>query len=143
MRLSSRIDANEREPSLVTTNANQAEIGLCLFLAGADGDASKEEIAELKKKMKEMLEAGTSDGVLDALIDGEQGAIEDAGRAGYLAKLKDRIAADRREPAFRMAVDVAFADELNVDEDKCVREVAKALGIDAKLVDEIAGPAIG
>jgi uncharacterized tellurite resistance protein B-like protein len=142
MRVSSRIDANEREPSLVTTNANQAEIGLCLFLAGADGDASKEEIAELKKKMKDMLEAGTSEGVLDALIDGEQGAI-DEGRAGYLAKLKDRIAADRREPAFRMAVDVAFADELNVDEDKCVREVAKALGIDAKLVDEIAGPAIG
>ena len=143
MRVSSRIDANEREPSLVTTNANQAEIGLCLFLAGADGDASKEEIAELKKKMKEMLEAGTSDGVLDALIDGEQGAIEEAGRAGYLTKLKDRIAADRREPAFRMAVDVAFADELNVDEDKCVREVAKVLGIDDKLVDEIAGPAIG
>jgi uncharacterized tellurite resistance protein B-like protein len=143
MRLASRIHANEREPSLVTTNANQAEIGLCLFLAGADGDASAEEIAELKSKMKAMVEDGTSDGMLGVLIDNEQGAIEEAGREAYLAKLKDRIAADRREPAFRMAVDVAFADELNVDEDKCVREVAKVLGIDDKLVDEIAGPAIG
>jgi uncharacterized tellurite resistance protein B-like protein len=127
----------------VTTNANQAEIGLCLFLAGADGDASNEELAELKTKMKATLEAGTSDGVIDALIDGEQSAIEEAGRAAYLAKLTERIAKDRREAAFRMAVDVAFADELNVAEDTCVREVAKALGIDAKLVDEIAGPAIG
>ena len=142
MPISSRIHAHEREPH-VTTNANQAEIGLCLFLAGADGDASQEELAELRTKMKATLEAGTSDGVIDALIDGERAAIEDAGRAVYLGKLPDRIAKDRREAAFRMAVDVAFADELNVAEDKCVREVARSLGIDANLVDEIAGPAIG
>jgi uncharacterized tellurite resistance protein B-like protein len=127
---------------MVTTSANQAEIGLCLFMADADGETSAEELEELKNKMQTMVASGTSEALIGALADAERGAIADQGRAGYLAKLKDRIPADRREAAFRAAVDVAFADMLTSAEDKCVRDVAAALGIDAKLVDEIAGPAI-
>ena len=101
------------------------------------------ELAEIRGKIRAMVEKGTSDGILDTLVDAERGEIEDQGRPGYLAKLKDRIKENRREPALRAAVDVAFADVLTVEEDRCVREVVKALGLTAKLADELAGPAIG
>jgi uncharacterized tellurite resistance protein B-like protein len=127
---------------MVTTSANQAEIGLCLFMADADGETSAEELEELKNKMQTVVASGTSGAMMDALADAERGVIADQGRAGYLAKLKDRIPADRREAAFRAAGDVAFADMLTAAEDTGVREVAAALGLNAKLVDEIAGPAI-
>ncbi len=128
---------------MLITNENKAEVGLCLYLAGADGDVSAEELTELREKIRAMAEKGTSDGILDTLVDAERGEIDDQGRPAYLAKLKDRIEASRREPALRAAVDVAFADVLTVEEDRCVREVVKALGLEAKLADELAGPAIG
>lgn len=128
---------------MLITNENKAEVGLCLYLAGADGDVSTEELAEIRGKIRAMVEKGTSDGILDTLVDAERGEIEDQGRPGYLTKLKDRIKENRREPALRAAVDVAFADVLTVEEDRCVREVVKALGLSAKLADELAGPAIG
>jgi tellurite resistance protein len=127
---------------MVTTNANQAEIGLCLLVASADDDLAEEELAELRVKLRATVEVDTNDAILDALIDSERRAIAEQGTEAYLEKLITRIPEDQRRAALASAVDVAFADGLDASEDKFVRRIAKALGIPEEVVNEMAGPPI-
>ena len=126
----------------MSTSEQQAEVGLCLLIANADGEVSDEEIAELKVKIREHAEAGTSDAVIDTLIESERTTMNEKGVDPFLASLVERIPEARREAALRAAVDVAFADMLTSEEDAFVRKVAKALGVSDAVVNEMAGPAI-
>jgi len=125
----------------MSTTEQQAEIGLCLLIANADGEISDEEIAELKVKIHAHAE-GQKDEDVDATIAKERATMTEKGVDTFLASIVERIPEAKREAALRAAVDVAFADMLTSEEDGFVRKVAKALGVKESVVDEMAGPAI-
>ena len=125
----------------MSTPEQQAEIGLCLLIANADGEISDEEIAELKVKIHAHAE-GQKDDEVDATIAKERAVMTEKGVDPFLASIVLRIPEAKREAALRSAVDVAFADMLTSEEDAFVRKVAKALGVKESVVDEMAGPAI-
>jgi uncharacterized tellurite resistance protein B-like protein len=125
----------------MSTTEQQAEIGLCLLIANADGEISDEEIAELKVKIHAHTE-GQKDEEVDATIAKERAVMTEKGVDAFLASIVERIPEAKREAALRSAVDVAFADMLTSEEDGFVRKVAKALGVKESVVDEMAGPAI-
>lgn len=108
-----------------------AEIGLCLLLAAADGEISEDELAALTDRLGELLGDDFDPMQLPPLIEGELGSIEEHGVDDYVAKLPTRLPPGRRYEALRAACAVACADGLAAEEEEVVRQVAEVLDIDA------------
>jgi uncharacterized tellurite resistance protein B-like protein len=111
-----------------------AEVGLCLLLAAADGEISDAELGALTTRLGRLLGDDFPLGELEGLLEGEMSAISDLGVDEYVVRLPARIAPDRRVEALRSACEVACADGLSPEEDDLLRAAARALEVDADAI---------
>src|SRR5438067_312317 len=99
------------------TNGVEAEIGLCLLFSAADGEISEKELFALTTRVGHLLGDDFPLGRLEGLVENELRTIEELGADGYVAKLPERIAPERRFEAIRAAAKVACADGLSPEEE--------------------------
>lgn len=118
----------------MATKGVEAEIGLCLLLSAVDGEISDEELAALTTRIGELLGDNFNPMKLPALIDRELASIGAYGVDEYVAKLPERILPERRREALHAATVVAVADGLAPEEEEVLRQVAKALELDADAI---------
>lgn len=114
----------------MTRAGANAEIGLCLVLAAADGEISDAELGALTTRLGSILGEDFPLSQLEGLLEGEMTSISDLGVDEYVARLPARIAGDRRTVALRNACEIACADGLSPEEDDMLRAAARALAID-------------
>lgn len=128
------------EPS-TTDAARQAEIGLCVLLAAADGDVSDREIGALSSRLGSIVGDEFPAIVLGAIVESEISKMGELGPDRYVRTLVDRLPRARRLSALRGALAVAFSDGLAPEEERMFRDVAVELGIEATaaetLLDEV------
>jgi len=116
----------------------EAEVGLCLLLAAADGEVSDAELAALTTRVGRLLGDDFPLGDLGALVEAEMSSISELGADGYVARLPSRITAERRATALHHACEVACADGLSPEEEDLLRAAGRALDVDvASIVSEI------
>ena len=106
-----------------------AEIGLCLLLAAADGEISDEELFALTTRIGHLVGDDFTMNGLQGLVDGELTRIATMGADAYIAALPDRIPVERRGEAIRAACKVACADGLSAEEKEMLDAASTALGI--------------
>lgn len=110
-------------------HAFAAEIGLCLLLAGADGEISERELSVLTTSVGRLVGDEFDPVALGLLVDEELRTIDVSGIDAYVQDLPARIPVPRRLTALAVACTVACADGLSEEEEERLREVSGALGI--------------
>lgn len=123
------------EGASTTNAARQAEIGLCVLLAAADGDVSEQEIGALSSRLGKLVGDDFPAIALGAIVDDEIARMGQIGPDRYVRTIVDRLPEARREAALRGALRVACADGLAPEEESMFRDVATELGVDGALVD--------
>lgn len=119
----------------MTTHAStEAEIGLCLFIAAADGDISDHEVGALSTRLGTLLGDDFPLGELTRVVDEELRAMDALGDEAYLATLAQRIPEATRHRALRAAFRVAMADGPSEEEEEAFLTAAKALDVDPDVV---------
>ena len=116
-------DAGARNP------AREAEIGLCVLLAAADGDISEQEIGALSSRLGAIVGDDCSAIVLGVIVEDEVSRMGDIGPERYVRTLVDRLPEGRRIAALRGALLVACADGLAPEEERMFLDVATELGV--------------
>jgi tellurite resistance protein len=119
-----------QRPSTTVTVAREAEIGLCVLLAAADGDVSDREIAALSTRLGAILGDEFSVVALGAIVEAEITKMSELGPDRYVRSLVQRLPEARRTAALRGALVIACADGLAPEEEQMFRDVAAELGIE-------------
>jgi uncharacterized tellurite resistance protein B-like protein len=128
---------------MLATNdpARQAEVGLCVLLAVADGDISEREIWALSGRLGSILGEEFPAMALGAIIEAEISEMSALGPERYIQTLVERLPQERRVRALRGALVVAAADGLAPEETRMFQDVAVELSIDAAtaagILDEV------
>jgi tellurite resistance protein len=122
-------DASVNDP------ARQAEIGLCVLLAAADGDVSEHEIHALSSRLGSIVGDDYPAIVLGMIVESEISKMGELGPDRYVKTLVDRLPHARRMAALRGALVVACADGLAPEEERMFHDVAIELGIEAAAAD--------
>ncbi len=131
------------ETATVDDPARQAEIGLCVLLAAADGDVSENEIHALSSRLGSIVGDAYPAIVLGLIVESEISKMGELGPDRYVQTLVDRLPHARRVPALRGALVVACADGLAPEEEQMFRDVAMELGIEAATADAMLAEARG
>jgi len=98
--------------------ARQAEIGLCVLLAAADGDVSESEIGALSSRLGSLVGDEVPAIALGAIVDAEIEQMGNLGPDRYVRTLVDRLPEARRRAALRGALVIACADGLAPEEER-------------------------
>jgi len=117
--------------------ARQAEIGLCVLLAAADGDVSESEIGALSSRLGSLVGDEVPAIALGAIVDAEIEQMGNLGPDRYVRTLVDRLPEARRRAALRGALVIACADGLAPEEERMFRDVATELGIEEAIVESM------
>ena len=117
---------------MLNDSVRQAEIGLCVLLAAADGDVSEEEIGALSSRVGRLVGDEFPVIAIGMIVEGEITKMSQLGPERYITSLADRLPEPRRVPALRGAHVVAASDGLAPEEESMFHDVALELGI-AKL----------
>lgn len=121
--------------------ARDAEVGLCVLLAAADGDVSDREVGALSSRLGRLLGEDFSAVALGAIVTSELARMSALGPERYVRTLVARLPDDRRLVALRGALTIAAADGLAPEEEHMFRDVARELGVDEGaaegLLDEV------
>jgi tellurite resistance protein len=119
----------------------QAEIGLCVLLAAADGDVSEQEIGALSSRVGRLVGDEFPAIAIGMIVEGEISKMSELGPERYITTLVNRLPEPRRAPALRGALVVAASDGLAPEEESMFRDVAVELGIAKgeadKMLDEV------
>lgn len=118
-------------------SARQAEVGLCVLLAAADGDISESEIWALSSRLGSVLGEEFPAMALGAIVEDEIARMASLGPDRYIQTLVERLPPERRAKALRGALVVAAADGLAPEETRMFQDVALELAIDRAVSEAI------
>ncbi len=111
--------------------AREAEVGLCVLLAAADGDVSDGEIRALSSRLGRVLGEQFPAVALGLIVESEITKMSELGPDRYVRSIVERLPETRRMPALRGALVIAFSDGLAPEEERMFRDVATELGIES------------
>lgn len=131
----SSLTSSTVQTATVDDPARQAEIGLCVLLAAADGDVSEHEIHALSSRLGAIVGDDYPAIVLGIIVQAEISKMGELGPDRYVKTLVDRLPHARRMAALRGALVVACADGLAPEEERMFRDVAVELGIESAAAD--------
>lgn len=118
-----------RPPAPVVTDAQRAEIGLCLLLACADGEVSDAEVGALSARFGALMGELVSPFVMHEVLLSEMASLDAIGPDDFVAGIAARLPPPDRARALENALRVALADGLSDHERDSFREAAGALGL--------------
>lgn len=123
--------------SAIEDPARQAEIGLCVLLAAADGDVSEQEIGALSSRLGLLVGDDYPAIALGVIVQAEIARMGELGPDRYISTLVERLPEARRAPALKGALVVACADGLAPEEERMFLDVAQELGLEPPAAAEI------
>ena len=133
----SSVTSSTVQRTAVDDPARQAEIGLCVLLAAADGDVSEHEIHALSSRLGSLVGDDYPALVLGMIVESEITKMGELGPDRYIRTLVERLPEARRLPALRGAQVVACADGLAPEEERMFRDVALELGVEVATAETI------